>query len=780
MNTLYERLGTEFAALLADLRPSAAYNRTSKVAGQLALEGFSRIRAEFGLSEAAAGELKRNQAVLADVHRGYQLYGSQNLEQALEVAFGAVRSAREAMDILSEMDAMHLTGRVLFDLGRHAEAGGCFANEMDLALASAVPGGFVRAVHEASRVRDAQNDLLGAEFGFRFAWVYYLGRMKLAGLEGLRDAPGCDLQNATAAKRSLLALSEKYIMFERGPRDADVLIERLASPHLSLRDASGAAFLEVRGLATLCLATIPKHQGVLARMAARAMRFNHDYPKISAFLLEEAEYVANLSGDAFPAALKKVLAEPAKARPLRSDPFYKPLPRAVAPSNSGAPFTTLETAAKDPSDLYRYLREADGNDRYVYRGQTKHYPGPLLPSAFRSIITEEYGRTRHARGDGLDERLLLRKTGSVFYGEYNSCFKRYADPVSHLVQGGAPPEKIQAAMSVYRRIYESSFAQGEAEYVPWVEELRQVLSPGEFEVFTENQVQWTTRINNYHRRVYRNERFVPLFGYTLGTTFAQQYGFSSEGLDATKSLDVAFFFATRDSADFNSVPHGGTGVIYRFPFPSNDIAASPLDKYDYYTLPSIVDVKDVIYRFEMKDLTMAESRTCLDAYVGARLIDGFQDPDLLILPDGFYETTRVSKQDAVIIFPDEIREDRPDREPGPEGIRFPKYRYIEDLLARDGVQAFYFQHTGEIPAGTAATTREVLWPRDDVLLELVVRIILADYRLRMNHPRRPDLIDVGFDNEEFARQSTLRYWADRPIFFTEYEKFGASFGALTL
>jgi hypothetical protein len=383
----------------------------------------------------------------------------------------------------------------------------------------------------------------------------------------------------------------------------------------------------------------------------------------------------------------------------------------------------------------------------------------------------------------LYDEFCLRKCGKQFYGEYNRCFQHYSNPVSHLMTRGVPPEKVQAAMLLYKRILGDpgiALAQEGGKYVPWIEALRRVLSAEEFELFAENKSEWMLRINNYHRRLYRLERFVALFGYTLGTTFAQQYGFSSEGLDATKSLDVAFFFATRDSKDFASIVKEGIGVIYRFPFPSNDVASSLLGKYDYYTLPSIIDVKDVMYRFEMEGLARSESRTCLETYVGASLIDGFQDQDLLFLPEGFYETTRVAKQDAVIILPDEIREDHLDREPGVGGIRFPKYRYIEDLAAREGVQKFYFRHTGAAPSSAATVTREDLWPRDDVLLEMVVCIVLGTYRLRKKHPKRPELIDVGYDNDAFAREYSERYWADRPAFFTEYEKLGARFGALTM
>jgi hypothetical protein len=708
-----------------------------------------------------------------DLQQGYGRYGECAFQEAFETAERVRRSQEVKDDVLSDIDALHLQGRIYLDTKRYREAETSFAEEMNRSQQVGVTGGFFRAVHEMSRVHAAQYDMLRAEFGFRFAWDYYTASMSVRG-EAPNDAPGSNFQNCQAAVRSLRALSEAYTLMEQGPREADVLIERLASPHFSNRDESAEAFLQARGLATLCIASIPAHRQLLIRMVSRAMALHRQYPKLSSFLLEEGEFVADLCGDVFPRAVRRVLTQCRGPRVLAKTPFYKASTLAAVAEPDKPPFGTPETAAESASVLMRFLKDADRGGRYVYRGQTRCYPGPLLPSAFRPIVTDDHGRTTRSAEGSLYDLFCLRKCGKRFYGDYNTCFQAYANPVSHLAKRGVSTETMQAAALLYNRILNDptiSHAQEGENYVPWVDALRGLLSAQDFALFTENQVEWMLRINNYHCRLFRMGRLVSLFGFTLGTTFAQQYGFSSEGLDATKNLDVAFFFATRDSADFATFVNKGVGVIYRIPFRPNDIAASPLDKYDYYTLPSIVDVKDVIYRFEFDGLQRSDARTCLDAYVGASLIDGFQDQDLLFLPEGFYETTRVASQDAVIIFPDEIREDHLDGEPGVGGIRLPKYRYIEDLAEREGVQKFYFKHSEVAPA--TAITREKLWPRDDVLLEMVVRIMLARYRARHEHAKRPELIDVGYDNEAFAKEASDRYWKDRPLYYTEQEKIGA-------
>src|SRR5262249_4452394 len=158
-----------------------------------------------------------------------------------------------------------------------------------------------------------------------------------------------------------------------------------------------------------------------------------------------------------------------------------------------------------------------------------------------------------------------------------------------------------------------------------------------YQTYAEN---WNRRIDNFHRRRLRNELLVRLFGYALGTTFAQQFGLSSEGLDATKSLAVACFFASHDSVDFQRVPDSGVGVVYRFPSAQNDVAMQPLSKFNFYSLPSIVDVEDVFYRFEQAHLEDSSAMSCIHAYVKARLTYHAGSTDILLLPRGFLSSSR--------------------------------------------------------------------------------------------------------------------------------------------
>jgi hypothetical protein len=197
-------------------------------------------------------------------------------------------------------------------------------------------------------------------------------------------------------------------------------------------------------------------------------------------------------------------------------------------------------------------------------------------------------------------------------------------------------------------------------------------------------------------------------------------------------------------------------------------------------MPSIVDVEDVFYRFERPELEREEGLPCMRSFLIAALSYGVSRSDNLLLPRDFLSSSRVRQQQAVIVLPDEIREDLTDRDPGIDGIRFPKFRYIEDLKARPGVERFYFRHTGRWPDTVPRVTREQLWPRGDFLLEILVLLIAASYRLSMTFPRRLDLIDGGYAQDEFLSYLKTLHAKYHELFIMPKEKIAASFGVTIL
>ena len=49
-------------------------------------------------------------------------------------------------------------------------------------------------------------------------------------------------------------------------------------------------------------------------------------------------------------------------------------------------FSEPQKAAKNINVLLEYLQNEESGRKYIYRGQTRNWPGPLLPSVYRRSI----------------------------------------------------------------------------------------------------------------------------------------------------------------------------------------------------------------------------------------------------------------------------------------------------------------------------------------------------------------------------------------------------------
>jgi hypothetical protein len=301
VNAYYATMAREFAGRLAGFHPTRAYHSIRTTALDLASHGFDLVPHELAIV-APREATRRRQELVERLVRGYEAYGQGRLQEALEAVLDAVKQADRDGDPLSAIDALHLQGRVQYDLERLGEATDCFAEEMDRSQRAACVPGFVRAVHEVSRVCSREFDVVRAEFGFRLAVDYYLAAGRANDSSWEDDAPGSDGQNFQAALRCLGSLAQTYALLEEGPTEADAVIDRLASPDLSAKDESGLIFLEIRYLAIAALTSLRRHAPVLARMVRRAAGLQAVYPRLSALLREEAAYVSALTGTPLPGA----------------------------------------------------------------------------------------------------------------------------------------------------------------------------------------------------------------------------------------------------------------------------------------------------------------------------------------------------------------------------------------------------------------------------------------------------------------------------------------------
>lgn len=753
----YETVTARFRDNLARLDPASAYEALLQATHPLLLCARTTDSSPFDTM------LARGPDVIYSLNAAYRAYEAGDSARTRQLAEELIARA-ETLDPSSLADAMHLLGRVQYDAGQVAAAEQTCLDLLDRCCKSGYAEGYARALHEISRIKEKCYQYLDAEAGFRIAADYYA--VRLLGQAGELDPVNERLvrQNLEVALRCLSSLADNYLLIADGPTEGDQLIESLSSELLKAADGSGDDFLMIRSLSLKMLTTCDPERSAVD-MIAKALALYATRRELSVFALDEAVCHAKRQGVSFPEKIRDILARE-HPHTLRAHP-----PCATASAAVQEPplrHLTADDAADSIQSLYEYLAAMDGDGRYVYRGQTQEYDAPLFPSAMRPIFKTDYGVAfQRASGTGYPHR--LRGCGASFAGEYNYCFSRYADVMWKERAGRMKKEKIERIFGVYRQLLESPIwprLQDRDQFIPWAEVVEQQLSKPERKIYRHHADEWNVRIDNFHRRTFRNDILVRLFGYTLGTTFAQQFGLSSEGLDATKSLAVACFFASRDSVDFQRVPKKGLGVLYRFPFPPNDVATRPLAELNFYNLPSIIDVEDVFYRFEQEQIEQPDAMSCMIAYVKSRLAYHAGSTDTLILPRGFLASSRIAAQRAVIIMPDEIRADLEDREPGVDGIRFPKFRFVEDLKTRQGLTRFYFRHTGHGVEGDRAISREQLWPREDYLLKTLVLLFAGSYPLSMAIPKRLELIDGGYSPQEFLAHVAGLYTKYRHSFLT--------------
>jgi hypothetical protein len=91
---------------------------------------------------------------------------------------------------------------------------------------------------------------------------------------------------------------------------------------------------------------------------------------------------------------------------------------------------------------------------------------------------------------------------------------------------------------------------------------------------------------------------------------------------------------------------------------------------------------------------------------------------LLDAPLGSFEKSRLGRQAAVAILPDELREE----EPGPDGNNA-VFQAVEDVAMRAGCERFYFRHSDCAP-DLGPVNREYLWPEhDDYFKTMISRVL---------------------------------------------------------
>ena len=448
-------------------------------------------------------------------------------------------------------------------------------------------------------------------------------------------------------------------------------------------------------------------------------------------------------------------------------------------------YETTTDAAENICVLVDYLEATSSSTRYIYRGQIQEWNGPLLPSIYRRCIPLQQAYT----GDSDKYRYCLRRCGKLFIEIKPDSFveKIMLDEKDHKLAAGEYEAMVAFALDPD---FSLLIATEGFEFA-----IRRKLRSDRLTYVLKRLPLWKQIVDELQRGFIRHIAFLQPFGYMLGMTLAQQYGFASELLDFTSDLRVAAFFATHDYPTYRlfagrKIAEGidsQVGVIYRLPSTEGNVRYTRLDEYNYYSCPNQLHLKDLCIRFEDRSspdiwqsyvesldyedfhqmatavypslewrqleqdmFRTARSEMDLEESIDRFLYHYFYSTGVrhfrfLDLPSSSFSRSRLGRQSAVMIVPDELRIEDP-------SDKSATFQAIEDLKSREGFDSFYFKHSHAAP-DLNDVNRENLWPKEnDVFRTLISRVLLPSTPVygydNVTLPKRLDLVSEGYETEK--------------------------------
>jgi hypothetical protein len=448
------------------------------------------------------------------------------------------------------------------------------------------------------------------------------------------------------------------------------------------------------------------------------------------------------------------------------------------------PYTTPQTAATNICELVRWLSDHD-DGRRLYRGQVRHYERPLLPSAYRAILREN--PTVVVKQPNASHS--MRGIGQRFLGNFVWDREDFRQQATARFEGtssegsNASPVPASTAGRDAEAYYQTHFTQPDGVYCPPPETPLEELARSSLSTvgFNSTVKQQSGRaavssilarrfpsadrndrfahdfVDDFHRNVFHSEILVNACGYLVGSLISQHYGFRSDLLDATTSIDVAAFFATHASPEYRVVSGTGAhnvGIIYRFQNDACSLDHSIVFETDYYHAPGTLVTHTLLGGLEAEisiEDSLRSLRQCFQMRVGPT---GERRYDLLKFPRRAIASSRIGRQKAAVIIPDEIHKALPVISSDPRygnlvvrpGENVLCQQSVEDLHYRSGVQCFYFRHTGIDP--TPELDASYLWPNDDDYFLLAIAYLFesgVSFHAFPGFilPQRLDLVDAG-------------------------------------
>lgn len=419
--------------------------------------------------------------------------------------------------------------------------------------------------------------------------------------------------------------------------------------------------------------------------------------------------------------------------------------------------------AESIRDLVDYLLQQDRPGNFLYRGQPREYPGPLLPSLYRHY--ERTGRTYCVHD--VEYEYSLRKSGRVFVdlAPISGWFSTEAlDSV--LASPGPVRRASPQALELLLTDPQCDAAAISGKLSGFFSDRLHLDDKASLDLLAESMRQIA---EHSHKRYIRDVVFSLPLGTLLGTTIAQQYGFSSGYLDLATSITVAAFFATHQAKAYRPISQSSApGIIYRFPRDASPIwGKQEVMRRRLASLPPSIVIEDVTAPFEGQNPDYSDAILKYTEYALDALETG--DPlweEYLTLPRGWLKYSRLGRQAAAVLVPDRLVKPysealEPVRWQHPDWVIAELFA-IEDLASRPDVEKYYFQHSLSV-AKDLALSREYLWPRDADFFLMVTKSLLllgADVGTQYPNtgyfltrvPNRPNLIDSGYAEEDSSQE----------------------------
>jgi len=196
-------------------------------------------------------------------------------------------------------------------------------------------------------------------------------------------------------------------------------------------------------------------------------------------------------------------------------------------------FSSPQSPARDVRELLEYLW-AHHESRFLYRGQTREHPGPLLPSAYRGRRVGAAFCIDRANAHGKPMRGVGRRFCEV------QRFRNF-DRFEVSLLWNIVHHDVMA-----RTIGIKGFEQA----------VRISVHPDLLKRFEHRLPLWERVTTAQHKGLLRLNGANQFFGFQVGQTLAQHYIESSEFLDATRSPTVAAFFANYAGIVDSKQQHG--------------------------------------------------------------------------------------------------------------------------------------------------------------------------------------------------------------------------------